>query len=172
MVRKTFFYCLIGIEMLSAGTGMDLSGIKVQNPKAINEITIDKHKIMPQIVIPVVMKNAHYFNNTVYVTVINKNSFSQKYNPVFKGYYTDCTKKTMDYCDTFLKKNPGMICLPLCVDGNLGTVTIKGKKITVPAKGSKEFRIYNLPEHNYKGAEIIIGNVKAKCKVDNMKQVN
>ena len=162
----------MGIEILIADIGMDLSTIKVKSPKAINGVTINTHKSIPKIVIPVVMKNAYYFDNTVHVTLINKNSFNQKYNPIFKGYYTDCTKKTMDYCASFLKKNPGMLCLPVCVDGNLGSVTIKGKKVIVPAKGSKEFRIYNLPEHNYQGAEIIIGNIKAKCKVDNMKQVN
>ncbi|HGZ69948.1 MAG TPA: hypothetical protein ENK74_00960 [Nitratifractor sp.] len=147
-------------------------GISLDKQNEVKGVKVSKSFLKGGILVPVAVNDAVYFNNTVRVTLTNKNNTVQKYLPIFKGAYTDCVKKTVDYCVQFLKKNPHMICTPSCVDGNLGVEKVKGTLVSVPAHSSKEVRIYNIPTHNYQGADVVVGKVKAKCKIDNMKQVN
>ena len=167
---------LMLLKLLSIGiflSSLIFAEMSIKKENLAKVVKINKPQPKKDIlVVPVVIKNAVYFNNTVRATLINNSKIGQKYFPIFEGGYTDCVKKTMDYCAEYIKTHPNMICTPTCIDGNIGIERVKASPIFVPAKSSKELRIYNIPTHNYQGTYIIIGNVKVKCKLDNRKQVN
>jgi len=96
----------------------------------------------------------------VTATVLNKNSKTLTYNPMFIGMKAGaCLEENSDHC---AGQPSDYICAPKCIkQAPPIPITIKGKSVTVPAKGNKTFSIL-APTHLYlAGTRVVIGGVKA-----------